>query len=78
VPRSPRNQQEWLGACLGSKTKPAADFEFSGVVTEALLLGNVALRTGRKVVWDAANLKAVNVASAGQYIRPPRRAGWSL
>jgi predicted dehydrogenase len=78
APRSPRNQQEWLEACLGSKARPAADFEFSGVVTEALLLGNVALRTGRKVVWDAANLKAVNVASAERYIRPPRREGWSL
>jgi hypothetical protein len=42
------------------------------------LLGNVALRTGQRLLWDPANLKAVNVAAAEQYIRPDRRKGWAL
>jgi predicted dehydrogenase len=78
LPRSPGNLREWLDACKGSKTKPGANFEFSGRVTEALLLGNVALRTGQRLIWDEANLKAVNLASAEQYIRPVRRPGWTL
>jgi predicted dehydrogenase len=78
LPRSPGHQREWLDACRGGKTKPGANFEFSGTVTEALLLGNVALRAGQRLVWDSANLKAVNVAAAEQYIRPQRRSGWSL
>ncbi len=78
LPRSPGHQREWLDACKGEKIKPGADFAFSGVVTEALLLGNVALRMGQRLLWDQASLRAVNAASAQQYIRPERRTGWSL
>jgi predicted dehydrogenase len=78
LPRSPGHQREWLDACLGGKAKPGANFEFSGGVTETLLLGNVALRTGQKLMWDSSRLQAVNVASAEQYIRPPRRKNWNL
>jgi predicted dehydrogenase len=76
--RSAGNDREWLDACKGGKTRPGANFEFSGTVTEALLLGNVALQTGQQIVWDRPNLKAVNVASAQQFIRPPYRTGWTL
>ena len=78
LPRSPGNQREWLDACFGGKTKPGANFEFSGLVTETLLLGNVALRTGERLTWDQTNLKVLNGASAAQYVRPERRSGWSL
>jgi predicted dehydrogenase len=78
LPRSPGNDREWLEACKGGKAKPGANFEFSGLVTEAFLLGNVAVRTGRRLLWDRANLKAVGPASADQYIRPERRKGWEL
>ncbi len=78
LPRSPGNEREWLDACKGGKTKPGANFEFSGVVTETLLLGCVAQRTGQKLVWDRANLKIVNQASAQAYVRPECRQGWSL
>jgi predicted dehydrogenase len=76
--RSPANLREWLDACIGGKAKPAANFEFEAGVTEALLLGNVALRTGQKLIWDSTNLKVANVAAAEEYIRPERRKDWSL
>jgi predicted dehydrogenase len=78
LPRSPGNEREWLDAAKGGKTKPGACFEFSGVVTEALQLGNVALRTEERLVWDRASLSAVNLPSVQQYIRPECRAGWSV
>jgi predicted dehydrogenase len=78
LPRSPGNDREWLDACKGGKTRPGANFEFSAAVTEAFLLGNVALRTGKRVLWDRANLKAVDLAAADSYIRPERRPGWAL
>lgn len=62
LPRSPGNEREWLDACRGSKTKPGANVEFSGLLTETLMLGNIALRAGVKLIWDRANLKVVNVA----------------
>ena len=78
LPRSPGNEREWLDACKGGKTKPGANFEFSGMVTEALQLGNIALRTGESLTWDRPNLKITNVASAQQYVQPERREGWNL
>jgi predicted dehydrogenase len=78
LPRSPGNLREWLDACKGGGAKPGADFAFSGAVTEALLLGNVALRTGGRLTWDRAGLKPVNAAPAGPLIRPERRRGWDL
>jgi predicted dehydrogenase len=77
LPRSAGNEREWLDACKGSKSKPGANFEFSGMVTETLQLGNVALRAGERLTWDRPNLK-VNVGSAQQFVRPERREGWNL
>ena len=43
-----------------------------------VLLGNVAIRTGEKIEWDAKRLKATNLDSAAKYIRREYRKGWSL
>lgn len=78
LPRSPGNEREWLDACKGSKLKPAGNFEFEGMVTESLLLGNLAVRSGEKLSWDRANLKANNSDFGQKDIRPERRKGWEL
>jgi len=76
LPRSPGHNREWLDACKGGKTVPGANFEFEAKVTETILLGNVAQRVGRKLVWDAAGLRASNVPSADKLIQPEYRTGW--
>lgn len=78
LPRSPGNEREWLDACKGSQVKPGGNFEFSGMVTETLLLGNVAVRSGQKLTWDRSNLKVTNSDSAQKYLHPDRRSGWEL
>lgn len=79
LPRSPGNEREWLDACKGSKVKPGGNFEFSGMVTETLHLGNVAACLGQKLNWDRASLKVTNAEQAAQkYIQPERRKGWEL
>ena len=78
LPRSVGHDREWIEAIKGAKTPPGANFEFSSLVTETIQLGNVALRTGERLTWDGANLKAANSAAAGPYIRPEYRQGWSL
>ena len=78
LPRSPGNEREWLEACKGSKVKPGGNFEFSGLVTETLLLGNLATRLGQRLNWDGSNLRVVNSALAQNYVRPERRRGWEL
>jgi predicted dehydrogenase len=77
LPRSPGNEREWLDACKGSKTKPGGNFEFEGLVTETLLLGNVSSRSGQKLTWDHASLK-VNSDAAQKWVQPERRKGWEL
>ena len=78
LPRSPGNEREWLNACKGDKTKPGANFEFTGVVTETLLLGNVATMTGERLRWDRASMKATNTEAATKFVAPERRKGWEL
>lgn len=77
LPRSEGNMREWLDACKGGKTVPGANFEFSGKVTETLLLGNVALRTGERLIWNRENLSA-GTEEAQKIIRQEYREGWLL
>ena len=60
---------EWIAACkTGGPT--TCNFDYSGALTEAALLCNVALRTGKKLTWDAAALKAVGCPEADAFLRP--------
>ena len=79
LPRSPGNEREWLDACKGGAGKPGANFEFSAGVTEALLLGNVALRSpGRKLLWDPAGRRITNGPEANARLHYAYRPGWKL
>lgn len=77
LPRSPGHHQEWLEACKTGKPA-SADFQYSGWLTEANHLGNVAYRVGRKLIWDAKALRAVNAPEADKFIRREYRKGWAL
>jgi predicted dehydrogenase len=77
VPRVSSHHGEWLEACK-TGTTPSANFEYSGWLTEANHLGNVAYRVGAKLEWDPVALKARNVPAADLLIRCPYREGWKL
>ncbi len=55
-----------------------SNFNYSGLLAESVLLGNVAMRVGKKFTWDAENLKAVGCPEADQYLRREYRKGWTL
>jgi len=77
VPDSIGHHREWTEACkTGGPT--TCNFDYSGALTEAALLCNVALRTGQKLDWDARDLKAVGCPEADALIRRPYRQGWTL
>jgi hypothetical protein len=76
-PASVPHYQEWLAACKhGSPT--SCPFSYGGRLTELVLLGNVAYRTGEKLHWDAQHLRAVNCPRADQFLRREYRQGWTL
>jgi hypothetical protein len=70
---------EWAEAIKANRPELAlSNFDYAGVLTEAILLGNVAMRVGRKIEWDGPNLKATNCPEAAAYLRREYRAGWTL
>jgi len=46
--------------------------------TEVVLLGNLALRTDKKILWDSEQLQATNAPELDQFIRREYRKGWTL
>ena len=77
LPRVENEDIEWITACKGGP--PAlSDFSYSGPLTELVLLGNVAIRTGQELQWDGNTMKATNRPEADPYIRRPYRPGWEL
>jgi predicted dehydrogenase len=78
LPRAKDNPyQEWIQACKGGP-KCLSNFDYAVPLTEFVLLGNVALRTGKKIEWDAKNLRVKNAPEAAQYIRREYRKGWEI
>ena len=77
LPRPTSHYAEWLEACKTGK-QSSANFEYSGWLTEANHLGNVAYRVGKKLEWDAVKLKATNAPEADQYIKREYRKGWEI
>jgi hypothetical protein len=69
-------QLEWASAIVNGG-KPSSNFEYAAPLAEFVLLGNLALRSGQTVQWDAKQAKVTNVAAANQFVeRPAYRAGW--
>lgn len=77
LPRVRSHHQEWVDACRG-KGKSLSDFAYASVLTESLLLGNVALRSGKRINWDAKAMKARGCPEADQFIKPELRKGWII
>jgi hypothetical protein len=47
-------------------------------LTEACLLGNVALRSGKKLAWDGPKFRVTNDEAANRMLHREYRAGWTL
>ncbi len=75
--RSQGHHRDWLDACKGG-APASSNFEYAARLTEIVLLGNVALRTGKRIEWDSVNLKAKNAPEADRFIRETMRPGWEL
>jgi predicted dehydrogenase len=75
--RSPGIHDEWLQGIL-SGTQPMANFEYAAPFTESILLGNLALRSGETLEWDAANLRVTNSERAQSFVSKEYRRGFEL
>jgi predicted dehydrogenase len=77
IARSIGHYAEWIAACKGGAAA-GSNFDYAGPLTEMVLLGNVALRTGRRIEWDSETMQVRNVPEAARLIRREYRAGWTL
>jgi len=72
-----RQHLEWIAACKGGPPG-YSNFDVAAYLTEIMLLGCVALRTGKKLEWDGPKMRAKNAPEASQYVRREYRKGWKL
>jgi predicted dehydrogenase len=68
---------EWLHACkTGAAT--TCPFRYSGLLTEANHLGNIAYRAGKRIEWDAKAMRISNAPEAEHFLGREYRKGWKL
>jgi len=85
------HHQQWVKACKEGYGKgfTSSPFDYSGPLTETVLMGNLAVRSfnlkingkfpGRKkLLWDGKNMKITNFDDANQYVKRTYREGYSL
>lgn len=78
LPRIPNENHEmnWADAAKNG-TETSCPFEYAARLTEVMLLGVVALRAGKKIAYDGADMRVTNDAAANEYLNRTARAGWS-
>ncbi len=72
IPRVPgeRPHGEWLAAIKGEGPTPGSNFDYAGPLTEAVNLGNVAVRMpGTRIEWDGPKLQVTNSEEANALLR---------
>jgi predicted dehydrogenase len=73
------HKAEWVRAiCEGNPKIAWSNFDYAGRMTEAMLLGNVSVRLGVPIEYDADSGRVINYPEAERYIQPEFRRGWTL
>ena len=80
---SPGHFQEWVRAIKGGEPAMSNFAEYSGRLTEVVLLGNLAVWVaatgqGEKIEWDAEKMKCTNVSGLEGCVKPVYRKGYTL
>jgi len=77
-PRTEGVYAEWLGACKGGAPAGSNFADHAGPLTEMVLLGNLAVRTGQVLDINGQTGEIANASIPAEYTRPEYRAGWSV
>lgn len=67
--------RQWMEACKGGVQSPG-NFLKAGPISEAVNLYAVALRTRKRLLYDAEKMKITNVPEANKYLAREYRKGW--
>ncbi len=81
IPRMPSTKggpiEQWMRCIKGEEKEPGSNFDYAAPLTEMVLLGALAQRTGKTIKYDAKNMKVTNVPGMENLIKEPVREGWS-
>ncbi|HRZ34821.1 MAG TPA: Gfo/Idh/MocA family oxidoreductase [Candidatus Paceibacterota bacterium] len=77
LPRRRGTWGEWAEACRGGESA-GCNFKWAEPLTEIVLLGNIAIRTGKLLEWDAARGSFTNSPEANRQLHDDYQNGWSL
>jgi hypothetical protein len=77
LPRSKGHHRNWLDACKGGP-QAVSDFSYGARLTEFVLLGDVAIRAQKKILWDGPNMKVINAPEAQRFVQEQYRPGFDL
>jgi predicted dehydrogenase len=72
-----KRHSSWIEAIKGGEPSPG-NFLSAAAITDAVNLGTVALRAGKKIVFDSAHMRITNVPGANKYLTREYRKGWEL
>jgi hypothetical protein len=73
--RVPGIHNDWVN-CIRNNEKSVSDFSYSGPLTESIILGTLAIRTGKALQWDAKNMEIKGNKEAAALIEVEARKGW--
>ena len=82
LPRSlPRidmsHEQDWIQG-IKNNYMPSSNFDYSGPLTEMVLMGNLAIRVpGKRLLWDGNNMEVTNYPEANSFLKSEYRPGWN-
>ena len=74
---STNHDQNWLD-CIKSRELPVCDVAIGHRSATVCHLGNIAIRTGRKIKWDPAKEQIMGDQEANQMVRRPYRSPWKI
>lgn len=77
IAKSIGHHAEWVDAIKNDKTT-TCNFEYSGALSESVMLGVAAFKSQQVIEWDGANLKVKNDSGAQDLIHKEYRKGWTL
>jgi hypothetical protein len=70
---------EWVQAIRAGKPSLAlSNFDYASNLTESMLLGNVAVRSGEIIDYKPETGEIAGSSSASQYLKPYFRKGWEI
>jgi hypothetical protein len=78
--RSPGHYKEWVMAANGEQPAnyPRSNFLYAGPMTEVILLGNLAMKAGKRMEYDADKMRFTNDKDANKLLTKEYRMGWDF